>query len=82
MIAGWASTTFKAIGIDAPPGSFRAAVSSNAWENNLPLDDLLSRGNWKRSDTFFKFYCKEICRPDYPKLSTSRNILSDCFRPL
>lgn len=81
VIAGWIRTAFKAVGIEATPGSVRSAVSSNSWENNLPIEDLLARGNWKSSNTFFKYYYKEIERASKVQ-RTSTNFLEATFRPI
>lgn len=80
IIAGWIRTAFKEVGIHASPGSIRSAVSSNSWENNLPLEDLLARGNWKRKDTFFKYYFKEIQRSK--SSNVGKNMLRDSFCPV
>lgn len=60
VIANWVRTVFKAAGIDATPGSARSAVASYNWINNVPIDMILQKGNWKQASTFHKHYCKEI----------------------
>lgn len=60
IIAGWIKTILKEAGITATPGSFRSAVASRNWVDNLPLDDILSRGNWRSGSTFTRFYRREI----------------------
>lgn len=60
VIAGWIRTIFKESKIDAPPGSIRSAVASKSWLENRPVEEILNRGNWKSTQTFKKFYCKEV----------------------
>ncbi|KAL0810329.1 hypothetical protein ABMA28_010482 [Loxostege sticticalis] len=60
LIAGWIKTLLKEAGITSSPGSLRSAVASKNWANNLPLDEILSRGNWKSANTFANFYRREI----------------------
>ncbi|CAH2089773.1 unnamed protein product [Euphydryas editha] len=60
VIGNWVRTVLKDSGIDATPGSCRSAVASLGWLDNQPLDDILARGNWKSSTTFFNHYCKII----------------------
>lgn len=59
VIAGWIATAMRLAGIPFSAGSIRSAVSSLAREN-LPLDVILSRGNWKSLDTFLKHYYKPL----------------------
>lgn len=47
VIAGWIKSLFKEAGITATPGSVRSAVASKSWFENHPLDEILSRGNWR-----------------------------------
>lgn len=60
VIAGWIKTVLTEAGIPDTPGSLRSAVSSKNWSDNLPLDEILSRGNWKSKETFTRFYRREI----------------------
>lgn len=75
IIAGWLKTAFCDLGIDCSPGSIRSAVASSRFENDVPLDRILSNGNWRGSTNFFKHYCKTV---DHPRV-TSVNILNDSF---
>ncbi|KAJ2953752.1 hypothetical protein O0L34_g1379 [Tuta absoluta] len=47
-------------GVKASAGSIRPAVASKNWMLNFPLDEILSRGNWRSSNTFAKFYRRTI----------------------
>lgn len=60
IIAGWIKKLLRDVGIQASPGSFRSAVASKSWLENCPVDEILSRGNWRSVKTFKKFYCKEV----------------------
>lgn len=60
VIANWVKGLLQEAGIKASPGSFRPAVASKNWLLNFPLDDILSRGNWRSQNTFSKFYRREI----------------------
>lgn len=60
IIGGWVKTIMKDSGITATPGSIRSAVASKNWLDNYPLQDVLSRGNWRSSNTFCKFYRREV----------------------
>ncbi|CAH2107823.1 unnamed protein product [Euphydryas editha] len=62
VIGGWVKNMLKESGINASAGSFRAAVASKSWIENSPLDEILSRGNWKSVNTFKRFYCREVTR--------------------
>lgn len=75
VIAGWLKEPFKDIGINCSPGSVRSAVASNDFQNNVPLDEILKRGNWRGSTNFFKHYCKSVEQPR----STNVNVLNDSF---
>lgn len=63
VIGNWVRTVLRDSGIHASPGSCRSAVASLNWLDNQPIDDILSRGNWKSSNTFFNHYCREIELP-------------------
>lgn len=60
IIAGWVKSLLVAAGIKATPGSVRSAVASNNWLNNYPLEEILSRGNWRSANTFKNFYRREV----------------------
>lgn len=60
IIAGWIKRLLKDAGIVATPGSIRSAVASKNWLDNYPLEDILSRGNWRSTNTFCKFYRREV----------------------
>ncbi|CAK1544863.1 unnamed protein product [Leptosia nina] len=47
-------------GIKASPGSLRSAVASKSSSKNCPLDEILSKENWRSLNTFARFYCKEV----------------------
>ncbi|KAI5643856.1 chondroitin n-acetylgalactosaminyltransferase domain-containing protein [Phthorimaea operculella] len=47
-------------GVKASAGSIRPAVASKNWVMNFPLDDILSRGNWRSPNTFARFYRRTI----------------------
>lgn len=77
VIAGWIRTLFKQADIRSSPGSLRAAVASDNWSRkNLNMDEVLSRGNWRSSNTFLKFYCKEIQPSNTNKNSSVANFFS------
>lgn len=59
VIAGWLRNLFKDANINFTPGSTRSAVASKNWLN-YPLEEILSRGNWRSANTFQKFYKREI----------------------
>lgn len=60
VISGWIKTLFKDAGITATPGSIRSAVASKNWVDNFPMEDILSRGNWRSQNTFCKFYRRPV----------------------
>ncbi|XP_046612853.1 uncharacterized protein LOC124301607 [Neodiprion virginianus] len=60
VIGGWIRSVLKAAGIDASPGSIRSAVASRGWLDNIPIQDILDRGNWKCVETFRKHYCRQV----------------------
>lgn len=78
VIAGWLKPIFRALGLEVAPGSIRSAVASYNFENNLPLDDLLKRGNWRGAENFFKHYYKSVSAPS---LHTD-NVLLNSFAPV
>lgn len=77
LIAGWVKSLLEKAGIIASPGSCRSAVASKSWSNNLPIDNILAKGNWRSENTFKKFYRKEII----PPASSSCSIM-DLFKPV
>jgi hypothetical protein len=79
VIAGWVKSLLLEAGVVASPGSLRSAVASRSWHNNYPLDEILSRGNWKSQKTFTRYYCKEIM----PSVSTDTSCdLTKTFEPI
>ncbi|XP_045539750.1 uncharacterized protein LOC123722324 [Papilio machaon] len=62
VISGWIKTLFKEAGITATPGSVRSAVASKNWLENTPIDEILTRGNWRSANTFHKFYRREVMK--------------------
>lgn len=60
IISGWIRSVLKEAGIDASPGSVRAAVASKGWLENLPVQEILDIGNWRCAETFRNHYCKEL----------------------
>ncbi|XP_060807620.1 uncharacterized protein LOC132903384 [Amyelois transitella] len=60
IIGGWVKKLLNDAGIEATPGSLRSAVASKSWIENFQLEDILSRGNWKSANTFFRFYRREL----------------------
>lgn len=63
VIGNWVRTVLRDSGISASPGSCRSAVASLGWLDNQSIDEILARGNWKSSTTFFNHYCREIELP-------------------
>lgn len=59
-IAGWVKRIFIQAGINASPGSIRSAVNSKNFIQNCPIDEILSKGNWRSERTFMKYYCREV----------------------
>lgn len=80
VIAGWVRSALESVGINASPGSIRSAVASKNY-GLLPLDEVLSKGNWRSETTFFKHYFREIKRSDRNSSSTP-NVLSNSFKIL
>lgn len=60
VIAGWVRSALTEAGIDASPGSVRAAVASRGWVDNLPVQEIVDRGNWKCVETFANHYCRRV----------------------
>lgn len=78
VIAGWINTIFSDIGLNVSPGSTRAAVASYNYENNVALDNILQRGNWRGAENFFKHYCKIVEK----QKTQATDSLFDLFEPL
>lgn len=61
VIANWIKLAFKEAHISDSPGSFRSAVASDNWsKNDLDLDEVLRKGNWRSTNVFLKHYFREI----------------------
>lgn len=80
LISNWIKTVFRDAGIKASPGSMRSAVASLNWWDNLPVDEILSRGNWRSENTFSKFYCRQIKNRNLIT-ATSNNLINN-FQPI
>lgn len=80
VIAGWISTALAAAKLPVSAGSIRSAVNSSLARDNLPLDLILSRGNWRSVDTFLKHYYRPFNTSEAQSLST--NELNLFFRPI
>lgn len=80
VIAGWIRSAFESVGINASPGSIRSAVASKNY-GSLPLDEVLSKGNWRSETTFFKHYFREVSR-SVPNSNDTPNVLSSSFNIL
>ncbi|XP_074109619.1 uncharacterized protein LOC141534266 [Cotesia typhae] len=77
VISGWIRSVLEDAGIDASPGSIRAAVASRGWIDDMPVQEILDRGNWKCSETFARHYCRQVTRKEEtPAISLASN-----FRP-
>lgn len=79
IIGGWIKRLLSEAGIDASPGSIRSAVSSLNWIEKYPINDILSKANWRHENTFRKFYHKEIVTADNVNRVTSEKSLSRFF---
>lgn len=80
VIAGWISTALAAAKLPVSAGSIRSAVNSSLARDNLPLDLILSRGNWRSVDTFLKHYYRPFNTSEAQ--SSSTNELNLFFRPI
>lgn len=78
IIAGWVKTVLADAGVQDSPGSIRSAVASFNWLNEMPLEDILARGNWTSSNTLIRFYK----RPVKPCLLSKTPCLVNNFTPL
>lgn len=56
----WATLMLNDAGISASAGSCRAAATSNAIQNGIPVPDVLASAGWTRQSTFQRFYSREI----------------------
>lgn len=81
MIAGWVKTALIQLGIECSPGSIRSAVASSRRQNGVPLDVILSNGNWKSDKNVFKFYFKEIIRKPLMARPVS-DLVHSSFKPI
>lgn len=72
MIGGWVKKLLQEAGINATPGSVRSAVASKSWVENFQIDEIMSRANWRSSNTFTKFYRREIATVPTGVLSITR----------
>lgn len=79
VIGSWIKSILQEAGIDSSPGSTRSAVSSWNWLNNLPIDEILARGNWRSENTFHNYYRRQIITRDNPIQNGSS--LTDLFHP-
>jgi hypothetical protein len=75
-IANWIRSIFREVGIDAPPNSIRSAVASRGWLENRPVDEILTRGNWRSFETFRNYYCREV----QSVVSNNADLLFDNFK--
>ncbi|XP_044578964.1 uncharacterized protein LOC123261437 [Cotesia glomerata] len=74
VISGWIRSVLKDAGIDASPGSIRAAVAFRGWIDDMPVQEILDRGNWKCSETFARHYCRQVTREEEaPAISLASN---------
>lgn len=78
IIAGWIKTVLVDAGIQDSPGSIRSAVASLNWASDMPLEDILARGNWSAPNTLIRFYK----RPVKTSLLPSVPSLDNNFKPL
>ena len=62
-VARWLKEILKDAGIDTTrftAHTYRAASSSFLHEQQLPIDEILKRGQWTQKSTFLKYYRKDI----------------------
>lgn len=67
-IARWLCDVIQEAGIDSSifkAHSTRAASTSAAAKNNLPLGDILKMGDWSSPSTFQRFYYKPVVDVSY-----------------
>lgn len=60
VIGNWIKAVLREAGISASAGSVRWAVTSLNWYENFPIEDILSKGKWRKDNSFARFYCKQI----------------------
>lgn len=77
IIGKWITSALSGAKISASAGSCRSAVNSALARANLPIDEILSRANWKCSGTFLRHYFREIA----PHNSCALNPLTSSFKP-
>lgn len=84
VIAGWVRTALLSAGIEAGAGSTRSAVATYRFNNCLPLDEVLKRGNWQGPNNFFKHYYKEIdnSTTSETNINNSKAVVTQSFVPL
>lgn len=82
VIAGWVRTALLSAGIEAGAGSTRSAVASYRFDNCLPLDEVLKRGNWQGPNNFFKHYYREIDRSATCEANRNNDMVTESFVPL
>ena len=79
-ISRWIKATMKGAGIYVSvfkPHSCRSASSSQANRSAVPIEHILKSGQWKSSDTFYKFYNRNIVWFDVKEgADFANNILS------
>lgn len=68
----WASSSLADAGINASPGSCRAAATSKAIESGVPVPDVLASAGWATESTFRRFYCRELL-PSRSLLTNKQN---------
>ena len=76
-IARWLCDVIQAAGIDSSvlkAHSTRAASTSSAAKNNLPLADILKMDDWSSPSTFQKFYYKPIIDSSYARTVLNKTI--------
>lgn len=60
IVGTWVKSVLTDSGVTATPGSVRSAVASKSWINNSPLDEILTRGNWRSGNTFARYYRRQV----------------------
>lgn len=76
IIAGWIKTILQDANIIAAPGSIRSAVASKNWYNNVSMEEILARGNWKSINTFTKYYKRQVVS------ASPTSSITDLFHPI
>nr|CAH7721074.1 unnamed protein product [Callosobruchus chinensis] len=80
VIAGWVRTALVSAGIEGGAGSTRSAVATSRYNENVPLEDILKKGNWKGPGNFFRHYYKNVERSSTPSGNAKR--ILDSFVPI